>query len=157
MTQSLLERTHLDTYVALTIIYAAIGWPIAHSWILGGGWLYQLGAVDFADGGSVSVLASLIGIIGTLMIGPRLGVFDNKLNIDQMGAIYKKSGETLNLVDKFQEQIKSKQEVFKQGYKPPSINRISFINTIDEQLRHQIQSLDFKNRRLESNEETQGQ
>lgn len=39
MTQSLLERTHLDTYVALTIVYSAIGWPIAHSWIAGGGWL----------------------------------------------------------------------------------------------------------------------
>ena len=49
-----------------------------------------------------------------------------------MGAIYKKSGETLYLVEKFQDQIKSKQDVFKQGYKPPSINRISFINTIDE-------------------------
>jgi ammonium transporter, Amt family len=82
MTQSLLERTHLDTYVALTIIYSAIGWPVAHSWIAGGGWLKQLGAVDFAGGGTVNVLASLIGIIGTLMIGPRLGVFDNKLNID---------------------------------------------------------------------------
>jgi hypothetical protein len=70
-----------------------------------------------------------------------------------MGAIYKKSGETLNLVEKFQEQIKSKQDVFKQGYKPPSINRISFINTIDEQQRHQVQFLDTKTSRMERNQQ----
>jgi len=38
-------------------------------------------------------LAGIVGLIGTLITGPRLGVFEGKKNIDQMGGLYKQIGE----------------------------------------------------------------
>jgi len=72
----------------LAVFISSIGFPIPVSWIWGEGWLQKMGAVDFAGSGVVCCLSGLIGLIGTLITGPRLGVFEGKLNVDQMGALY---------------------------------------------------------------------
>jgi len=41
-----------------------------------------MGALDFAGSGIVHALSGMMGLVGTLVIGPRLGVFPGKLNID---------------------------------------------------------------------------
>ncbi len=82
-----IERTHLDTYLGLAMFVSAIVWPVPVSWIWGKGWLQQLGALDHAGSGIVSALGGFFGILGTILIGPRLGVFPRKLNLDQYGVL----------------------------------------------------------------------
>lgn len=78
----IIERTHLDTYLMLGVFISSIVFPIPLSWIWGNGWLQRIGALDFAGSGIISLFSGVIGLIGTLITGPRLGVFDSKLNVD---------------------------------------------------------------------------
>jgi Amt family ammonium transporter len=82
ISSSIIERTHLDVYLILAMFVSAVVWPIPVSWIWGNGWLQQYGALDHAGSGIVSVLGGVFGIIGTIIIGPRLGVFSDKLNLE---------------------------------------------------------------------------
>lgn len=66
----------------LAVFVSTIVFPIPLAWIWGDGWLQKMGALDFAGSGVICTLSGLIGLIGTLITGPRLGVFDGKLNID---------------------------------------------------------------------------
>ncbi len=52
----------------LTIVYA----PIAH-WVWGGGWLGDLGVLDFAGGTVVHINAGIAGMVAAIMIGKRRG------------------------------------------------------------------------------------
>lgn len=84
----IIERTHLETYMMLSVYISAIVFPIPVSWIWGNGWLSDLGALDFAGSGIVCALSGLIGLIGSMITGPRLGVFLGRINLEQMGALY---------------------------------------------------------------------
>ncbi|MGI6565223.1 ammonium transporter [uncultured Methanosphaera sp.] len=55
-------------FVALwvTLVYV----PIAH-WVWGGGWLYQLGALDFAGGAVVHLNSGISALALILVLGPR--------------------------------------------------------------------------------------
>lgn len=46
--------------------------PVCH-WMWGGGWLSQLGAMDFAGGIVVHVSGGVAALVGALMLGPRRG------------------------------------------------------------------------------------
>jgi ammonia channel protein AmtB len=48
---------------------------VAAAWIWGGGWLKVLGFRDFAGAGVVHLLGGVCGMVGTIILGPRLGVF----------------------------------------------------------------------------------
>ena len=52
----------------VTIVYA----PLAH-WVWGGGWLYDLGALDFAGGTVVHISAGAGALASALIIGRRVG------------------------------------------------------------------------------------
>ncbi len=52
----------------VTIVYA----PLAH-WVWGGGWLYDLGALDFAGGTVVHISAGAGALVSALIIGRRVG------------------------------------------------------------------------------------
>lgn len=51
-----------------TFVYA----PMAH-WVWGGGWLFQMGELDFAGGTVVHILSGVSALVAALMIGPRRG------------------------------------------------------------------------------------
>jgi len=57
--------------------------PIVSAWVWGGGWLYELGFQDYAGSGVVHMLGGLGGFVGTIILGPRLGVFEIQNNIDE--------------------------------------------------------------------------
>jgi Amt family ammonium transporter len=61
---------------------ATIAYPAARAMIFGKGWLMQIGALDFAGVGPVNILPATIGLIGTVILGPRHGIFDSKFNIE---------------------------------------------------------------------------
>ncbi len=52
----------------VTVVYA----PITH-WVWGGGWLGDLGALDFAGGTVVHINAGIAGIVAALVLGKRKG------------------------------------------------------------------------------------
>ncbi|RMD67914.1 MAG: ammonium transporter, partial [Gammaproteobacteria bacterium] len=51
---------------------SAVYAPIAH-WVWGGGWLGELGALDFAGGTVVHINAGMAGLVAALVIGKRKG------------------------------------------------------------------------------------
>lgn len=56
-----------------TLIYA----PMAH-WVWGGGWLFQMGELDFAGGTVVHILSGVGALVAALMIGPRRGYLEEE-------------------------------------------------------------------------------
>lgn len=62
-----------------TIIY-----PIASSWILGEGWLKSIDFHDAAGAGYIHLLGGVAGLVGTILMGPRSGIFDNKTTVNKL-------------------------------------------------------------------------
>ncbi len=52
----------------LTVVYA----PVAH-WVWGGGWLGELGVLDFAGGTVVHINAGIAGLVAAIVLGKRRG------------------------------------------------------------------------------------
>lgn len=50
-------------------------YPIIVAWTWGGGWLHELGYVDFAGSGVVHLTGGIAGLVGSMITGPRLGKF----------------------------------------------------------------------------------
>src|SRR4026209_696374 len=68
---AIIERMRFSAYVAFITIWAiAIYAPIAH-WVWGGGWLADMGALDFAGGTVVHVNAAVAAFVAVLCVGPR--------------------------------------------------------------------------------------
>lgn len=65
------ERIKFKGYMVFTILWVIIAYfPMAH-WVWGGGFLQQMGAVDFAGGTVVHINAGISALIMCLMIGKR--------------------------------------------------------------------------------------
>jgi len=75
---SLAERTYIDTYIVFAFLMSGILYPITASWVWGGGWLYNLGFKDFAGSGVVHMIGGFGGLIGTIILGPRIGIYQDK-------------------------------------------------------------------------------
>ena len=71
------ERIRFVAYVIISILVTAIVYPISGHWIWGsGGWLADLQMVDFAGSTVVHSLGGWIGLAGAIVLGPRLGRFN---------------------------------------------------------------------------------
>jgi len=68
---SLVERMRFSAYVIFISIWGIVVYaPIAH-WVWGGGWLAQMGALDFAGGTVVHVNAAMAAVACTIAVGNR--------------------------------------------------------------------------------------
>jgi Amt family ammonium transporter len=70
----------------LTFIYS----PIAH-WVWGGGWMANMGALDFAGGTVVHINAGVAGLVLSLILGKRIGygkeaMFPSSISLTALGA-----------------------------------------------------------------------
>jgi len=64
-------RMRFRAYVAFISLWGLLVYaPVAH-WVWGGGWLYGLGALDFAGGTVVHVNAGAAALAAALVLGPR--------------------------------------------------------------------------------------
>ncbi len=72
------ERTKFSSYLVYTIFITAIIYPVAGHWIWGGGWLGQLGFIDFAGSTVVHSVGGWAALIGARILGPRIGKFTAK-------------------------------------------------------------------------------
>ena len=71
------ERTRLQTYLAYSFIVSALIYPIYGHWVWGGGWLAELGALDYAGSGVVHAVGGFVALAGAAVVGPRMGKFVN--------------------------------------------------------------------------------
>src|SRR5690348_17216094 len=68
---AIVERMRFSAYVMFISLWALIVYsPVAH-WVWGGGWLSQLGALDFAGGTVVHVNAGVAALVAALVVGKR--------------------------------------------------------------------------------------
>lgn len=69
------ERTKFISYCIYSAVISAVIYPIEAHWIWGGGWLSQLGFVDFAGSCAIHMVGGIAALIGAAMVGPRIGKF----------------------------------------------------------------------------------
>ena len=69
------ERVKLSSFLLFSTIYVLIGYPIAGSWVWGGGWLADLKFHDFAGSTLVHSVGGWGALAGALMLGPRIGKY----------------------------------------------------------------------------------
>jgi len=70
------ERTRFTSYLIYSFIISAIIYPIVGHWIWGGGWLGKLGFSDFAGSTVVHSVGGWAALMGTVILGPRIGKFN---------------------------------------------------------------------------------
>ncbi|TBR45078.1 ammonium transporter [Marinomonas agarivorans] len=71
------ERMRFFSYVIVSVIVVALIYPISGHWIWAAdGWLAEAQMVDFAGSTVVHSLGAWVGLAGALVLGPRLGRFD---------------------------------------------------------------------------------
>jgi len=70
------ERIKFGEFVVFSLILVAFIYPIAGSWKWNAdGWLNQLGFIDFAGSALVHTVGAWAGIVGAIILGPRVGKF----------------------------------------------------------------------------------
>src|SRR3954467_6718274 len=68
---AIVERMKFSAYLLFITLWSVVVYaPIAH-WVWGGGWLSQLGALDFAGGTVVHVNAGVAALVAALVVGKR--------------------------------------------------------------------------------------
>lgn len=67
------ERIKFSGFLIFSILWALFVYnPMAH-WVWGGGWLQQMGAIDFAGGTVVHINAGISALVMAIMLGRRKG------------------------------------------------------------------------------------
>lgn len=67
------ERMKFSAMLIFSLLWtAAVYVPVAH-WVWGGGFLSELGVIDFAGGITVHITAGVAALVAALVIGPRRG------------------------------------------------------------------------------------
>jgi Amt family ammonium transporter len=67
------ERVKLSSFIIFGLLWTTLVYdPLAH-WVWGGGWLAQLGALDFAGGTVVHISAGFSALAAALVIRKRIG------------------------------------------------------------------------------------
>lgn len=68
-------RTKFASYLVYSVLITAFIYPIVGHWIWGGGWLQDMGMIDFAGSTVVHSVGAWAGLVGAWMLGPRTGKF----------------------------------------------------------------------------------
>ncbi len=70
------ERTKFYSYLIYTVLITTVIYPISGHWIWGGGWLSNLGMIDFAGSTVVHSVGGWAARAGAMVLGPRLGKYN---------------------------------------------------------------------------------
>ena len=75
MTGSIAERVHFKAWIIIMAMWSLLVYvPVAH-WVWGpGGWLFNMGGLDFAGGLVVHITAGVGGLIAAVLFGKRISV-----------------------------------------------------------------------------------
>ena len=73
VTGAFAERMKFSSFVVFIVLWVTIVYaPVAH-WVWGGGWLGELGALDFAGGTVVHINSGVAALAAAIIFGRRLG------------------------------------------------------------------------------------
>lgn len=70
------ERIKYITFIVFSFVLTLVIYPIVGHWVWGGGWLADLGFLDFAGDTVVHSLGGWAALAGALVLGPRIGKYD---------------------------------------------------------------------------------
>lgn len=88
---SVVDRMKFSAWIVFTVLWVTfIYCPIAH-WVWGGGWMGEMGALDFAGGTVVHINAGVAGLVLALVLGKRIGygkeaMFPSSIALTALGA-----------------------------------------------------------------------
>ncbi len=88
---SVVDRLKFSAWIVFTVLWVSfIYCPIAH-WVWGGGWMGNMGALDFAGGTVVHINAGVAGLVLALVLGKRIGygkeaMFPSSIAFTALGA-----------------------------------------------------------------------
>ena len=68
------ERTKFISYCVYSAVISAVIYPIEAHWTWGGGFLAQIGSIDFAGGNVVHISSGVSGLVLAILIGKRKGI-----------------------------------------------------------------------------------
>jgi Amt family ammonium transporter len=76
------ERIRLWAFMAFCVVMTGIIYPIQGSWVWGGGWLTELGFLDFAGSTLVHSVGGWAALTGAIILGARKGKYgkDGRVN-----------------------------------------------------------------------------
>ncbi len=73
LTSAVAERVKLSSFIVLAVLWTTLVYdPLAH-WVWAGGWMAQMGALDFAGGTVVHISSGFSALAIALVIGKRMG------------------------------------------------------------------------------------
>jgi len=70
------ERIKFKNYLIYSVFITALIYPVVGHWIWGGGWLSNMGMIDFAGSTVVHSVGGWAGLAGAIILGPRFGKFN---------------------------------------------------------------------------------
>jgi Amt family ammonium transporter len=77
MVGAFVERLRFDALLLFTLLWVLLVYvPVTH-WVWGGGWLAQMGVLDYAGGIVVHLIAGVSALVVAIVLGPRLGFPDD--------------------------------------------------------------------------------
>ncbi len=88
---SVVDRMKFSSWIIFTVLWVTfIYCPVAH-WAWGGGWMGNMGALDFAGGTVVHINAGVAGLVLALVLGKRIGygkeaMFPSSISFTAIGA-----------------------------------------------------------------------
>lgn len=85
------ERMKLSMFLVFTLVMTSVIYPLVGRWTWGGGFLSDMGFVDFAGSGVVHMTGAAAALAGVIILGPRKGKYGHS------GAIYPIPGANMPL------------------------------------------------------------
>ena len=88
---SAVDRMKFSSWIVFTVLWVTVVYtPVCH-WAWGGGWMAQIGALDFAGGTVVHINAGIAGLVLCLVLGKRVGYgkeafFPSSVTLTALGA-----------------------------------------------------------------------
>ena len=80
ITGAVAERMKFKTYLVFMLLWTTLVYDVIAHWVWGtGGWLHNLGALDFAGGTVVHISSGVAALVAALMIGRRRGYPDTPM------------------------------------------------------------------------------
>ena len=70
------ERVKYITFIVFSFVLTLVIYPVVGHWIWGGGWLADLGFLDFAGDTVVHSVGGWAALAGAMILGPRYGKYD---------------------------------------------------------------------------------
>ena len=74
----LAERDSFWGWIIAAGLIAGFIYPVVEHWVWGGGWLGDLGYIDYAGSTVVHLVGGMLALMGAIVVGPRIGKFVGK-------------------------------------------------------------------------------